>query len=253
MQLNYKTKLFGRHVIYLSQINSTNHFAKTNINSLTDGDVIFTNNQTKGYGTKNHIWHNFKNKQLAISIVLKNITKTFLQHSTQFTAISLIKSLEKLQIQHATIKWFNDILISNKKIAGILGESQIKGSQINLIIGIGINLLQNELEFKKFNLNFAGSIFSQTQKIIPPKLMLSTLIHTFDELYFSSFNNTAKITQIYQKHCKIFNKTITVFNLKHTHSFECTAIKLMQNGNLLVKSKQKLLQINPEQFSIQLN
>jgi BirA family transcriptional regulator, biotin operon repressor / biotin---[acetyl-CoA-carboxylase] ligase len=56
------------------------------------------------------------------------------------TSIAVSDTLDEAGIS-ARVRWPNDVLVQNKKIAGILPEARIAGSNIEVaIIGIGVNV-----------------------------------------------------------------------------------------------------------------
>ena len=58
---------------------------------------------------------------------------------TLATGVVVIKTLERIGITNAEIKWPNDVMINGKKICGILTEAITKFNVIdNVIIGVGI-------------------------------------------------------------------------------------------------------------------
>ena len=74
-------------------------------------------------------------------------------------SLKMIRILKKYSIPKLSIKWPNDILSENKKIAGILIETSLKNGRLNdFIIGIGLNV--NQKTFK--NLPNATSIKKKT-------------------------------------------------------------------------------------------
>lgn len=62
---------------------------------------------------------------------------------TMLAAVSVLESLEKAcnQSGHYQIRWINDIVRANKKVAGVLTRSQLQGEMVTGVqIGIGINV-----------------------------------------------------------------------------------------------------------------
>ena len=136
----------------------------------TEGVVFFTFNQTAGRGQYGNKWESEPHKNIAISIVLK---PTFLHPREQFhlnKAISLavydvfasfITTNGMWLEERVSIKWANDIYVSDKKIAGILIQNSLSGANIqSSIIGIGLNI--NQLHFS--NLPHATSLKIETGK-----------------------------------------------------------------------------------------
>ena len=129
-------------IIQLDTVNSTNSYAKLNIDTLHDRTVIHALHQTSGRGRLNRSWVDLGEDNLFMTIVLKP-SDTFNEiypNLTQYLSVCLCKVLEKYGL-NPQIKWPNDVLINGKKIAGILSETVIQGSKFKgIILGIGVNL-----------------------------------------------------------------------------------------------------------------
>jgi BirA family biotin operon repressor/biotin-[acetyl-CoA-carboxylase] ligase len=106
--------------------------------------TITTENQTSGRGQRGSSWLSESGKNLTFSILIYN--SGFLNYGfdmTRFVSVAIVEWLEKECQITAKIKWPNDILSANKKLAGILVEHIYKGSEItHSIIGIGLNVNQ---------------------------------------------------------------------------------------------------------------
>lgn len=129
-------------IIKLEKVDSTNNYAKLNLENLSDRTVIHALSQTSGRGRLNRSWVDLGEGNLFMSIVLKP-SKTFNEiypNITQYLSVALCKVLESYGLT-PEIKWPNDVLISGKKIAGILSETVMSGSVLKgIVIGIGVNL-----------------------------------------------------------------------------------------------------------------
>jgi len=111
------------------------------------GLIITAKQQTIGRGRYRRKWISPEGG-LYFSIIL-NIDKLskILSWVTLFSAISIAEVIRKIFKLEALIKWPNDVLIGDKKIAGIL--TQIAGLQNEYIIigmGINVNIHQEKLE-----------------------------------------------------------------------------------------------------------
>lgn len=180
--------LFGKEIIHLSNIDSTNNFAAKLLSEklCQNGAVIMADVQTQGKGQRGNIWMSEAGKNLLTSFIFKTDTLSAEKQSvlTWATSLSLLETLRKFNIE-ALIKWPNDIFVSEKKIAGILIENQLQGAKITCsIIGIGININQTIFE----NLN-ATSLLVETNKIVEPRNFLNILI-TEMNTHFDLVNNS---------------------------------------------------------------
>lgn len=62
---------FFKNIIYLDTIDSTNTFLK--INDFQDKTIVYTFDQTKGRGRGSKEWVDFKDKNIALSFIIKII------------------------------------------------------------------------------------------------------------------------------------------------------------------------------------
>lgn len=136
-------------IIKLDAIDSTNDFLKELIQKqeVDNFTVVTAKKQTKGKGQMGAQWHTEDSKNLITSILIKetlpNIDAIFELNIA--TALAIVHTLKKLDIPDLSIKWPNDIMSGNKKIAGILIENvfQEHGTIVS-VIGIGLNVNQTD-------------------------------------------------------------------------------------------------------------
>jgi len=111
---------------------------------MAEGCIIRTEYQHAGKGHAGNSWQSERGMNLLFSILLK---PDFLSPESAFqlsriTSLSLHEILDN-QCDGIQIKWPNDILVGDKKIAGILIENMIISQAIShCIIGIGLNVNQ---------------------------------------------------------------------------------------------------------------
>lgn len=142
----------ARQIIVIPQAGSTNKeaFRILETDFLEHGTVIITPNQTAGRGQGMSIWESEPGSNLTFSLILR---PDFLEVSRQFMltkviSLSIKKIIQSLVVQHPVfIKWPNDIYIDKGKVAGILIENRIMGSQFQVCVaGIGINVNQKSFQ-----------------------------------------------------------------------------------------------------------
>lgn len=141
------TKYIGKKVKYFETIESTHKYSKENIDNIENGEIIIAEEQTGGIGTKGRKWHTGREKNIAMTIVLKPNKKVIeLNNLTVDIAKAIQKAIQELYNIELTIKEPNDLLLEQKKICGILTEVSSIGEDINyLLISIGFDV--NETEF----------------------------------------------------------------------------------------------------------
>ncbi len=129
-------------LITLKEIDSTNNYARKNLEIFSDKTVIRAFRQTSGKGRLGRKWIDLGENNLFFSIILKpsNEFKDVYSNFTQYASVVLSNVLE-LSGLTPQIKWPNDVLIRGKKIAGILSETVMQGANFKgLVLGVGINL-----------------------------------------------------------------------------------------------------------------
>jgi len=135
---------------HLAQIDSTNAYLQRMQQERDIRNfVVSTDEQTAGKGMGNNGWESEAGKNLTFSIALD---MSFLHAERQFllseaVALGLSNTLDShLPSEMLRIKWPNDIYFGNRKLAGILINSTIKGNMMDTsIIGIGLNV--NQMQF----------------------------------------------------------------------------------------------------------
>ncbi|MFA6871181.1 MAG: biotin--[acetyl-CoA-carboxylase] ligase [Bacteroidaceae bacterium] len=143
---DYSTPIGIRRHIHLTETVSTNLFIQENREKLAlkDGTVVSTDYQVAGRGQRGNSWEATSGENLLFSILLE---PSFLAAKEQFYISKLIAvSIQEVlshYLQGVTIKWPNDIYWNQQKIAGILIEHELEGTQLtSSIIGVGLNVNQ---------------------------------------------------------------------------------------------------------------
>ncbi len=130
-------------VIEFAELDSTNRFACGRLRELADGDVIQAGIQTAGRGRWERKWISDVPGNLCLSLVLKPTglpAALPLASLSQLLALSACRVLESYGVEPA-LKWPNDVQVGGRKIAGILAETVVTGSEfLGLVLGIGVNL-----------------------------------------------------------------------------------------------------------------
>ena len=127
----------------LDMVDSTNGYTLANIDMFSHNTLVYSDIQTSGRGRLNRKWISDSPENLYCSIVIKpeqDYKKLPLVNLTQLFCVILAEVINDLGIT-PQIKWPNDILVNEKKIAGILSESSFTGSKFNgIVVGIGLNI-----------------------------------------------------------------------------------------------------------------
>ncbi len=161
---NANTRRIGKEIEYYKEIDSTSIYAKKIAMNENNGKIIIAEVQTNGIGTKGRKWYTGSEKNIAMTIILKPTCKISELDNLTIRIAEIIKeSVEELYGYKLNIKIPNDLLLNNKKIAGILTEVSTIGEKINyLLIGVGFNV--NEDCFSKETIDIATSLKKEYNK-----------------------------------------------------------------------------------------
>ena len=148
-------------LIQLPSCDSTSNYIATVINDGVQeyGLTVLTFSQTNGRGQRGNGWHCGEEKNIALSFYLNSRQIKFpnlfyLNKICSLAVVDFVKNhVPKADVK---IKWPNDVLVNEKKIAGILVESTFQGGNANYICGIGLNV--NESHFPEELKSLATSI-----------------------------------------------------------------------------------------------
>ncbi len=130
-------------VTEFAELDSTNRYACARLRELSDGDVIQAGVQTAGRGRGERPWISHVPGNLCLSLVLKPAGAPAalpLAGLSQFLALCTCRVMAAHGAE-PTLKWPNDIQVDGRKIAGVLAETVVAGSEfLGLVLGIGVNL-----------------------------------------------------------------------------------------------------------------
>ncbi len=142
----------GSNLICLDHVDSTNNYAK----KLADegaphGTVVLSEYQTDGRGRQGKNFSSPKGKGLYLSALLRpDCPPLDVINLTAWTAVAVCDAIEQIIGERPGIKWTNDIILHGKKLCGILTEMGLEAESGQLqyvVIGVGINVSQNEQDF----------------------------------------------------------------------------------------------------------
>jgi BirA family transcriptional regulator, biotin operon repressor / biotin---[acetyl-CoA-carboxylase] ligase len=145
--------MIGKKIIHKDTLDSTNNYiAKLLLcEDLLNGTVILADEQSQGRGQRGSQWEAEPFQNIMMSFYLKHDNLSVQQQFivSQAVSVGVLEFLKYLGLE-ALIKWPNDLVIGNAKIAGILIENQLQQSKLkSSIVGIGLNV--NQLTFGDYN------------------------------------------------------------------------------------------------------
>ena len=169
----------GNNIIKLKTILSTNNYAAKLLSQtkIPFGTVIMADFQSKGKGQRDSSWISQKSQNLLLSFI---IDSSFLDSKSIFylckiTALVIREFIYEILQTDTLIKWPNDILVGNKKIAGILIVNQWKNNNISSSI-VG-------MEYVNIDKFIFRSLFISLKEISGKNYDLRLLLDLLNDIY----------------------------------------------------------------------
>lgn len=143
-------RIIGRRIIHYEQVTSTNDLAREWAElGEAEGLVVTAEGQSSGRGRLGRGWNVPPRSSIQLSVLLRPPLHPSQATSTmQLAAIAVGSTLREFVGKAACspsptvrLKWPNDVLLNEKKCAGILVETGVEGDTLAYaIVGIGINV-----------------------------------------------------------------------------------------------------------------
>lgn len=150
IQAELGTRLIGREVVYFEETDSTNIRAHELAEAgAVDGTVVVAEQQSAGKGRRGRQWVSPPGVNLYTSVLLRpSIQPRFAPQFTFLAAVAAARAIAEVSGLRPRVKWPNDVLLSGKKVAGLLNEMSAETESLHyVILGIGVNLNMDADQF----------------------------------------------------------------------------------------------------------
>jgi BirA family biotin operon repressor/biotin-[acetyl-CoA-carboxylase] ligase len=137
------SRWLGRRIHYYQDLDSTNRVAwELACQGATEGIAVLAERQLSGRGRQGRTWHSPAGVGLYSSLLLRPaLPPDQVQLLTLAVAVAVARAISAQALLSPKIKWPNDILIGEKKVAGILTEAEADAERIaHVVVGVGINV-----------------------------------------------------------------------------------------------------------------
>jgi BirA family biotin operon repressor/biotin-[acetyl-CoA-carboxylase] ligase len=167
---------FGRPYLWSESCPSTQDVLRGT--SLPEGAVAVTEHQTSGRGREGRRWEDVGGKSLLVSVLLRPPSGSPAQQLSLVVGLAVAEAVEESG-RAAGIKWPNDVLLDDRKVAGVLLEA-MEGT---VVCGIGVNVSQDERELPTGSPVRAGSLLGITGRTPDRRELLATLLEILEHRY----------------------------------------------------------------------
>lgn len=230
-----KVREWVREIMMFDRVDSTNRIAlEMASQGLPGGIVILAEAQEKGKGRLGREWFSPEGMNLYFSLLLRPYqpARDFPLYSLA-TSVALIEAIQRTTGLAVQIKWPNDVVLEDKKLAGILLESEVRGEQSpSLVVGVGVNV---NIGLTDFPAELQKSATSLRIALGRPVDRADLLIELFNQLVeqYRLVDDKALLIQAVRQHCQTLGRRVRVQTARQ--EFEGWAEDLQEDGALLIR------------------
>ncbi len=234
-----RTKWMGRSIHHFHSMDSTNSMAyQLALQGAEEGEIVVAESQKKGRGRLGRKWFSPPLSNLYLSVILRpEIPPQQAPLITLMAAVATAGAIHKFSGLQPMIKWPNDILLRNRKVAGLLNEIHSEMDRIHFVIlGIGVNLNMDEKMFSKEIRGLATSLKREMGQSISRKAFLQTLLEEL-EMWYETFlkEGASPILKAWRDKARIQGRPVKVTSFGEVLSG--TAIDVDNDGALILETK----------------
>ena len=238
IQAGLRTVAFGRTLHYHESVPSTNAIAIALAqDGACHGTLILADAQTAGRGRRGRAWHSPSGVNLYCSLilVLHPSQAGYLTIIPQASALAVADSVADTTNIQCRLKWPNDVMIGDKKIAGILCESAGGQPATIVVVGIGINVNSRREDFPTDIQAIATTLLAERGSPVDRAALLATLMNRLEEqIALLSPRTVSTLVDSYRGRCATLGQFVRA-TLGDSDVVEGIAEAIAADGSLLIR------------------
>ena len=228
------TKWAGKTVHFARETDSTNLWIKRLAKEgAPEGTLALAEFQSAGRGRLGRSWEVPEGTSVMMSILLRpKFEPQYAPTLTLVMGMAVAKAVKKLGFD-VSIKWPNDVVVSHKKICGILTEMGVRDGKIDYaVIGVGINV--NIKEFPEEMVDKATSLYLESGKEFDRSQIPGLVMEAFEK-YYEKFAATCDLSGLKEEYESILANYNQPVRVLAKEPYEGVARGITDGGELLVE------------------
>ena len=228
------TKWAGKTVHFARKTDSTNLWIKRLAKEgAPEGTLALAEFQSAGRGRLGRSWEVPEGTSVMMSILLRpKFEPQYAPMLTLVMGMAVAKAVKKLGFD-VSIKWPNDVVVSHKKICGILTEMGVRDGKIDYaVIGVGINV--NIREFPEEMADKATSLYLESGREFDRSQIPGLVMEAFEE-YYEKFAATCDLSGLKEEYESILANYDQPVRVLAKEPYEGVARGITDGGELLVE------------------
>ena len=228
------TKWAGKTVHFAREMDSTNLWIKRLAKvGAPEGTLALAEFQSAGRGRLGRSWEVPEGTSVMMSILLRpKFEPQYAPTLTLVMGMAVAKAVKNLGFD-VSIKWPNDVVVSHKKICGILTEMGVRDGKIDYaVIGVGINV--NIKEFPEEMADKATSLYLESGKEFDRSQIPGLVMEAFEK-YYEKFAATCDLSGLKEEYESILANYNQPVRVLAKEPYEGVARGITDGGELLVE------------------
>lgn len=224
----------GQDLRYLPVVDSTNRIiADLCPGDWSSGTVILANFQEAGRGRSGRSWLAPPGTSVMLSIIFQRLASVAPADYVMLAALAARDAIARAAGIEVQLKWPNDVLIGDKKVAGILGESSQQRGIERLILGVGMNVNFGDSHRDTLP-ETATSLDFEVGRVLDRDELAAALIRSFDLWYRSLTHRPDDIFDVWSAALDIAGLPVSIQD--SGTAWSGTALGVQRDGGLLVET-----------------
>lgn len=233
------TGWMGRTIHHFQTIDSTNSKAyQLALHGAEEGEVVVAESQEKGRGRLGRPWYSPPSLNLYLSVILRpKIPPHQASLLTLMAAVATADAVQEISGLLPLIKWPNDILLRDRKVAGLLNEIHSGMDRVHFVIlGIGVNLNMDGKLFSKEIRKVATSLKKEMGRAVSRKAFLQALLQKLEAWYEIFLKEGAPpVLKAWRDRAQIKGRPVRVTSSGET--LTGIAVDIDSDGDLILKTE----------------
>ncbi|HEX6727486.1 MAG TPA: biotin--[acetyl-CoA-carboxylase] ligase [Nitrospira sp.] len=232
------------HVLYLHQdLPSTNREALSLAqNGAVHGTVVIAESQSGGYGRHGRAWFSPPGFNIYCSVIVRGMghnlsLSQWLSWVPLVSALAVTEAVQQIMAVSLSLKWPNDLLLSERKVGGILCESSFATTNDPVVvIGIGLNVNVPRESFPEALQPIAASLMEASRRPIDRNRLMAQLLLELEQcLGELRASGPVRLRQAYAARCATLGRQVRVL-FTNDQPIVGTAEALSADGALQVRA-----------------
>jgi BirA family biotin operon repressor/biotin-[acetyl-CoA-carboxylase] ligase len=237
------SRWLGHTIHFYHQVDSTNLTAvELAQRGAPEGTVVLADRQLRGRGRGDRLWYSPAGVGIYCSIVLRpKVMVAKAQLITLMTGVAVAKAVSLKTGLSPQIKWPNDILVNDKKVAGLLLESKATTTVVeHAVIGIGINVNHTSADLPEQLLGGASSLRMELGQAVERDGLIAQLFIEIESLYERlQREDSAVILEQWRSFSATLGERVRL--VQKDKLLQGIAVDITEEGALLLKTDRNAL------------